>query len=111
MWGGEDITKFGKAFDVNNFLKHKTKWIGRMIGLSKSSYIKDVKAFAKKNHVKIPHGSYIYAYFWYKPIKCLRKTFKNSLLARRIYYKFNLDYKLDGYRGPKYEMYKDKLKR
>ncbi len=111
-----DFYAFGKldslkdVMDINNFLKHKTKYIGKMMGQQKISYVRDMKETAKKNNIKIPFGSYIYLWCWYLPIKKLRKIFKNSLLARKIYYKFDLDYKLDGYRGEKFEVYKDKVK-
>ena len=104
------LQNFKKVFNVDEFMKHKTKWIGKMFGQDISNYVHEMKESAKKNNVKIPLGSYFYAYFWYKPIKILRKTFKKSLFARKIYYKFNLDYKLDGYRGPAYETYQQKIK-
>ena len=90
--------------------KHKGKYLGKMMALTKKAYVHDMVKIAKKNSVKIPYTSYLYEYFWFKPIKILRKTFKNSKLARKIYYKFNLDYKLDGYRNPYYELYMKKIK-
>lgn len=108
--GDGTLEKFHAVFDVEQFLNHKSKYIGRMIGLNKISYVNDMKHMAKINHVKIPFGAYVYGYLWYKPIKHLRKKFKNSKLARKIYYKLNLDYKLDGYRGQNYDAYKNKTK-
>ena len=52
--------------------------------------------------------SYFYAYLWYKPIKFLRKKLKNIKFIRKLYYKFNIDYKLDGFRSG-YEAQKKQL--
>ena len=103
------LNNFKQVFTVNQFMQNKSKYIGKMIGQDKHCYIEEMQKIALENNVKIPKGAYLYAYLWYKPIKFLRKTFKNSLLARKIYYKLNLDYKLDGYRGQNYEVYKDKI--
>ncbi len=103
------LSCFKEVFNVDEFMMHKTKYIGKMMGEGIKHYVIEFKNEAKKNNVKIPIASYFYAYLWYRPIKILRKTFSNSLLARKIYYKFNLDYKLDGYRGPYYSIYKDKI--
>ncbi len=104
------LNNFKDVFDVEEFYKHKAKYVGKMIGLNKKSYVKDMKKIAKANNVKISFGSYIYAYLWYRPIKFLRHIFRNSILARKLYYKLNLDYKLDGYRGPAYEAYQENFK-
>ena len=104
------LENFKEVFNVEEFMKHKSKYLGKMMALTKKAYVHDMVKIAKKNSVKIPYTSYLYEYFWFKPIKILRKTFKNSKLARKIYYKFNLDYKLDGYRNPYYELYMKKIK-
>lgn len=105
------LDNFNEVFDVDNFKRNKVKLIGKMIALNKKAYVQEMKEEAKKNNVKLPLFSYFFAYFWYKPIRCLRNKFSKSLLARKIYYKFNIDYKLDGYRGPAYEIYNKKIKR
>lgn len=105
------LDNFKNSFNVEKFYKNRKKYIGKMIATDKRSYVNDVKNCAKKYKVKIPFISYIYAYLWYKPIHFLRKTFSNSMLARKIYYKLNLDYKLDGYRHVKYKAYEDKIKK
>ncbi len=102
------LENFTDVFDVESFLGNKTKFIGKMMGQDKKEYVVEFRTEAKKNGVKIPLGSYFYDYLWYKPIKILRKVFSKSLLARKIYYKFNLDYKLDGYRLPVYNSFKKK---
>ena len=104
------LENFKESFDIEEFMNHKAKNLGKMMALNKHTYVNDMKKTAKENNVRIPIISYFYCYFWYKPIKKLRKIFKKSTLARKIYYKFNLDYKLDGYRGPNYSNYKDKIK-
>ena len=104
------IDTIRSSFNVDEFLKHKNKYIGKMMALNHSPYVGDMLEVAKQNKVKIHFSSYLYAYLWFRPIKRIRKILKNSLLARKIYYKFNLDYKLDGYRGSNYEYYQEKLK-
>ncbi len=104
------LDNFKEVFDVDNFKNHKVKLIGKMMGLNKKAYVHEMKKEAKINNVKIPLGSYFYAYLWYKPIKHLRLMLKNSKIIRKIYYKFNLDYKLNGYRSSTYDFYQGKYK-
>lgn len=103
------LDNFKEIFNVEHFLKNKSRSFGKMMALNKKLFVDEMKIEAKKNNIKIPFFAYIYVYFWYKPIEFLRKVFRNSLFARKIYYKLNLDYKLDGYRGSNYEKYRDKL--
>ena len=91
------------VFDIADFKKHKAKYIGRIFGEEKKVFSADIKNEAKKNNVKIPFMSYFYAYLWYKPIKFLRKKLKNIKFIRKLYYKFNIDYKLDLVSTPKNE--------
>lgn len=100
---------YSDVFDVNSFLKHKGKYFGKFVATNKRAYVKETMDSAKNNGVKIPIGTYFYSYLWYKPIKFLRKKLKNVLFLRKIYYKLNIDYKLDGYRGANYQKYKDKI--
>ncbi len=100
---------FKDVFNIEEFYKHKTKYIAKMIVSNKKSYVDDMKKFAKINKVKISFGSYLLAYL-YKPFKLLKNILKKSLFVRKIYYKLNLDYKIYGYRDPKYESYKEKIK-
>ena len=101
---------YNDVFDVDKFLKHKNKYIGKIMAIDHYDFTKISLENAKINGIKIPLSAYFYKYFWYKPIKNIRNIFKKSLLARKIYYKLNLDYKLDGYRGSNYEVYKNKIK-
>lgn len=105
------LDNFKKVFDVENFYKHKAKYIGKMMGSSKVNYVKETKLMASKNKIKIPFPSYLYCYLWYKPFNIMKKMFKKSLFIRKIYYKFNLDYKINGYRHPSYETYAEKFKK
>ncbi len=107
----DKLNNFKKVFDVEKFMANKSKCIGKFMGQDIKYYVKEFKNEMKNNHLKIPFCSYIYAYLWYKPIKSLKKIFTNSLLARKIYYKLNLDYKLEGYRSANYDIYKDKITR
>lgn len=100
---------YKEVFNVEKFLKHKGKYIGKIMATDHYDFTKISLINAKKNNVNIPISSYFYKYFWYIPIKNFRKILKKSLLARKVYYKLNLDYKLDGYRGANYEIYKDKI--
>ena len=100
---------FKDVFNVEEFYRHKTKYIAKMIASNKKSYVNDMENFAKKNQVKIPFCSYLLAYL-YKPFKLLKNILKKSFFVRKIYYKLNLDYKIYGYRDPKYESYKEKIK-
>lgn len=102
---------FGDVFDIEEFYKHKAKYIGKMLGTNKKSYANDALLLAKKNNVKIPFSSYLYCYLWYKPFEKIKKVAKKSLLIRKLYYKLNLDYKINGYRHPVYEAYSEKLKK
>lgn len=105
------LSAFSKVFDVDDFLRHKSKRIGKVISEDQSDFTKVSFKTAKENGVRISFTSYLYGYIIYKPIKTIRRLFRNSKFMRRIYYKFNLDYKFDGYRGANYDYYKDKIGR
>lgn len=100
------LDNFRRTFDVDSFTRSKSKRIGKMMAVNKSSYVNDMKKAAKERGVDIPISAYIYKFFWYKPLKMARKIFRNSVLARKFYYKFRIDYLLDGYRSANYELYR-----
>lgn len=104
-----ELDKFDRVFDLNDFYKHKSKRIGKMLAVNKRSYVIDTIKEAKKNGVKLGIKSYLWKDFFYKPIIFFSKLFNKNKLARKLYYKFNIDYKLHGYRNAKYEYYKDKI--
>ena len=105
------LDNFRTTFDVDSFIAHAGRRLGEMMALNKSSYVKDMKETAKENGIGIPLRAYLYKAFWYKPVKLLRKAFRNFIWARKFYYRFKIDYLLDGYRSATYELYKGYLRR
>lgn len=103
------LDNFAEAFNVDDFYQNKYKRIGKMLAYNKKSYVEDAVKEAKKNGIKFGIRSYLWEYCFYKPIKILCKWFNNNKLARKLYYQFNIDYKIHGYRNAKYEAYKGKL--
>ena len=103
------LDSFNKVFDTKSFRQNINKNIGKLISIDHNSFTKESISLCKQNKVKISFKAYMYAYLYYKPIKILKKIFHNSLIVRKIYYKLNLDYKLDGYRDPSYDYYKEKI--
>lgn len=104
-----ELDKFRSVFDLDDFYSHKYRRIGRMMAMNKQSYVKDTIMVAKNNNIKIGLKSYLWCFFCFRPYKCLTKLFNNSMLVRKLYYRLNLDYKINGYRDAKYESYKEKI--
>lgn len=103
------LGNFEKVFDLSDFYSPKNKRIGKMLAINKKTYIKEKLVIAQKNNIKFGIKPYLWKWFWYQPLKTISKIFRENRWAKKIYYKFNLDYKLHGYRNAKYEAYKEKL--
>ncbi len=93
-----DLEKFSKVFDLNSFYKNKNKRIGYMLAYNKKCYVKDTLEIAKVNGVKFGISVYLWKWLWYKPIKTIAHLLSDNKIARKIFYRFNLDYKLHGSR-------------
>lgn len=99
------LDNFEKVFDVRAFKSNVNKWIGKWLVVDKGIYAKGYIAKAKHYGVKVSRKIYFYMMF-YKVFEIMRKRISKLTVARRIYYKLNLDYKLYGYRDAKYNLYK-----
>lgn len=101
---------FGEVFDLEDFYKHKNQRIGLMMALNKVSYVSETIKIAKKNHINIGITPYLLAWLIYKPQRKLAHLLSRIRWMRKLYYKWNLDYKIQGYRNnPKYESIKKEL--
>lgn len=105
-----DLDNFGNVFDLESFYKNKDKRIAKMLAYNKRSYVKETLHVAKNHGVKFGTRVFLWKNFWYKPIVILSHMFSDNKLARKIYYKLNLDYKLHGYRAAKYDAFKENTK-
>lgn len=103
------LDSFGDVFDLKEFYAHKDKYIAKMLGTNKSSYVHDTLAQARVSGIHFGVKVYLLEYFWFKPYKALSHLLNKNLLARKIYYRLGLDYKIHGYRDAKYNAYKDKI--
>lgn len=101
------LEKFKNVFDVVDFKKNLNKKIARVLYIDHSDFTKITIKKAKLNKVWIPKSSYFIGFFKYKPIAFLKKYFKNSKIARKIYYKLKLDIKVNGFRGSSYESFEN----
>lgn len=103
------LNYFNEVFDIEDFYKHKNQRIGLMIALNPDFLSETIKT-AKKNNIKIGITPYLWAWLIYKPKGKLARLFGRIRWMRRLYYKLNLDYKIQGYRNnPKYEAIKKDL--
>ena len=103
------LDEFSKVFDIEFFKANLARNIGKILSLDSLEFNKVSLKIAKKNNVKIPKTAFLWYVFIYEPKETLRKLLRDSLIARKIYYKFNLDIKMNGYRDATYENYKDKI--
>lgn len=104
------LERFGEVFDIECFYKYKRQRIGQMIASNKISYVSETVRMAKKNHVKIGIIPYLWAWLVYKPQRNLAHLLSRVRWMRRLYYQWNLDYKIHGYRdNAKYEAIKKDL--
>lgn len=99
------LDDFEKVFDVGTFKSNVNKWIGKWLAVDKGIYAKGYIEKAKYYGIKVSRKIYFYMIF-YKFFELLRKKISKLTVARRIYYKLNIDYKLYGYRDAKYNLYK-----
>lgn len=104
------LENFREVFDIAEFYNHKNKKIGQMMASNKPAYVAETIKMAKNNHIKIGLIPYLWAWCIYKPKGKLARLFGHVRWMRRLYYKWGLDYKIQGYRNnPKYEAIKDEL--
>lgn len=106
LYAGNNLEKFEKIIDIEEFKQHKTKSIARMMAMTNTAYRKQAILTAKENNVTIPFGSYVLYYVCYKPLYWLLDTFRESKIARKIYYALDLDIKIHGFRSAKYDGFK-----
>ena len=97
------LDKFEKLFNMSAFRKKPAKTIAKMMVMKEKRYITDLLAFAKRNGYKFPHFTGFWRYCVYTPYNFLRIHLRKSNLAKKIYYKLNIDYKLHGFRNAKAE--------
>lgn len=97
----KELDKFRNVFDIDDFNNHKHKRIAEMLSISKPVYIKQARWAAKENNVKLGFRTYLWKYLFYKPKKIAYFAPKDNVIARKIYFKLNLDYKINGFRTPK----------
>lgn len=104
------LDKFGEVFNIKDFYEHKNQRIGLMMATNKDCYVSETIKIAQKNHVHIGITPYLWAWLIYKPKGKLARLLGRVRWMRRLYYKWNLDIKIQGYRnGAKYEALKKKL--
>ncbi len=102
------LESFSDVFDIETFKKNINKKIGKIL-INDKDYTKISLHYAKENNVHISFMVYIYAYLVYAPLKIFRNIFKNSKIARKIYYKYDIDKKMNGYRAASYDYYMEKI--
>ena len=101
------LDNFAGVFDVQDYKANFAKRLGRWMGICKKHYIHDLMPRLRQNNIKIPFGARVYALLFWRPYSFLKKKLRNSRFMRRLYYKFNIDKKIHGYRSSVSEAYKD----
>lgn len=103
------LDNFSEVFDLSDFYAHKNQRIGKMLATNKRSYVNDTLKCAKKNHIKIGLKVQLWRFLVYAPYGFLTKVLRKNIFVRKMYYKYNIDIKVNGYRNAAYDVYKDKL--
>jgi len=93
-----NLEKFETSFDIEDFKKHKILRFAMFLANKSAKihgYRKAVVDISKESGVKIPKSSYILAFFL-KPLLYSKDMLKDSVRARKLFYKFNVDAKFYG---------------
>ena len=104
----DNLEAFDNVFELKEFKTHTQKELARMYCLNGKSFTNEIIYYLKKQN-KIN----MMFYFWlgvYIPIWKIKDVMRNYRVIRKIFYKFNIDIKLNGYRHKgEFEYFKNSL--
>ncbi len=93
------LDNFREVFDVDGYKKYLGRRLGKWFAYDHGGFVRDFKTYAKRNGVKIPFSAYLWKWCVYSPYHFLVRHLRNSKFVRKLYYKFNIDILIHGYRN------------
>lgn len=110
LYSIDKLKYFEDIFYMEAFKKNPQRFIAKMVCMNSVLFSKDIiEQLRKTSKIKPKY------YFWmliYSPFYSVKNLLKKSIVLRKLYYSFNIDIKMQGFRDEDaYNYYKKKVSR